>query len=123
MSEILAAISVLLSCCAIYGLSISLVRDKLKQIAVHKICGASSFQISWLLAWHFIRQLVIAVLIFGPISYIFLTEVLRSFTYTTPFQLLDPLFPLAYCVFVVGFLCVVQAATLNQTDLTESLKG
>lgn len=123
MSEILAIISALLSCCAIYGLSISLVRDKLKQIAVHKICGASSFQISWLLARHFIRQLLIAALIFGPISYIFLSELLRSFTYTTPFQLLDPLLPLGYCVFVVALLCVVQAATLNQTDLTKSLKG
>jgi putative ABC transport system permease protein len=122
MSEILAIISVLLSCCAIYGLSISLVRDKLKQIAVHKICGASSFHISWLLARHFIKQLALAVLIFGPISYIFLSELLRTFTYTTPFQLLDPVFPLAYCVFVVVLLCAVQAATLNQTDLTESLK-
>jgi len=122
MSEMLAIISVLLSCCAIYGLSISLVRDKLKQIAVHKICGANSFHISWLLARHFIRQLGLAVLIFGPISYLFLTELLRSFTYTTSFQVLDSVFPLAYCVFVVLLLCAVQAATLNQTDLTESLK-
>src|SRR5688572_22223862 len=39
LSGLLTIVSGLLSCCAIYGLSVSLVRDKLKQIAVHKLFG------------------------------------------------------------------------------------
>jgi putative ABC transport system permease protein len=37
LSDFLAIISAILSCCAIYGMSVSLLRDKLKQIAVHKV--------------------------------------------------------------------------------------
>ena len=40
LSRILTVISVLLAGCAIYGLTISVVRDKLKEIAVHRLFGA-----------------------------------------------------------------------------------
>ena len=122
LSEILAIISAILSCCAIYGLSVSLVRDKLKQIAIRKICGANTFHIIQLLVHEFTRQMLIAIIIFGPFTYIVVTELLRSFVYTTSFNWLDPLFPLAYCGFVILALCCFQAYNLNRADLSRALK-
>jgi len=122
LSNLLGIISALLSCCAIYGLSVSIVRDKLKQIAVHKIFGANSQNIALLLAREFVRELLMAIVIFGPLTYIFVTEFLRNFVYATNFQWQDPLLPVVYCIAVIVMLCGFQALTLNRSELASALK-
>ncbi|NOT77303.1 MAG: ABC transporter permease [Cyclobacteriaceae bacterium] len=123
LSEILTMISLLLSCCAIYGLSVSLVRDKMKQIAIHKLYGAPIQQITQLLVKAFAKEMLIALIVFGPLTYIFLSELLRTFVYATKFNWLDPVYPIAYCAFIISALCVFQALSLNRSNLTSSLKG
>ncbi|HMI67855.1 MAG TPA: FtsX-like permease family protein [Cyclobacteriaceae bacterium] len=123
LSEVLTAISGLLACCAIYGLSLSLVRDKLKQIAIHKLFGATTVNITRILILEFAQQMLVAILIFGPFTYIFLKEWLRNFAFSTPFNWLDPLIPLGYCAMIITLLCGFQALGLNRTDLTSSLRG
>ncbi len=123
LSELLAIVSGALSCLAIYGLSLSLVRDKIKQIALHKLFGASIPTITRLLVKEFVKQMGIAILIFGPFTYIFLKEFLRNFVYVTPFEWTDPVYPLSYCAIVILVLCGFQAFSLNRTDLTGALKG
>jgi ABC-type antimicrobial peptide transport system permease subunit len=122
LSEILAIISGILSCCAIYGLSVSIVRDKLKQIAIRKLFGASSLKITQLLIREFARQMLIAILIFGPFTFIVLKELLRTFVYSTHFSWTDPLYPLLYCMIVISAICGFQALSLNRADLTSALK-
>ncbi len=122
LSEILAIISGLLSCFAIYGLSISIVRDKLKQIAIHKLCGASIFSLTRLLVKEFARQMIMAILIFGPLTYIIIKEMLRNFVFTTNFNWLDPIVPLAYCLVIIILLCGFQTLSLNREDLSSALK-
>lgn len=123
LSGILAIISALLSCCAIYGLSVSIVRDKIKQIAVHKLYGARTSHITFLLAKEFAVQLLIALIIFAPFTYMVLNELLRTFVYATGFSWLDPLYPIAYCAFVITGICGFQALSLNRNDFTSALKG
>jgi putative ABC transport system permease protein len=123
LSGILAVISGLLSCFAIYGLSVSLVRDKLKQIAVHKLYGAHTVHITRLLVMEFATQMLLALIVFGPLTYIFLNELLRTFVYATKLSWLDPVYPIAYCAFIITTLCGFQALSLNRSDLTTALKG
>ncbi len=123
LSDVLTLISALLACCSIYGLSVSLVRDKLKQIAVHKLYGAAVMHITKLLVKEFARQLGLAILIFAPITYIVINELLRNFVYTTHFHWSDPVIPIAYCAFVIILLCGIQALSLNRADLTSALKA
>lgn len=104
-------------------MSLSLVRDKIKQIALHKLFGASIPTITRLLVKEFVKQMGIAILIFGPFTYIFLKEFLRNFVYSTPFEWTDPVYPLSYCALVILALCGFQAFSLNRTDLTGALKG
>jgi len=123
LSEILALISGLLSCCAIYGLSLSMVRDKLKQIAIHKLFGAGTTSITTLLVREFVIQMGLVFLIFGPFTFIFLKEFLRNFVYATQFEWMDPIYPLAYCGIIIVALCGFQVLGLNRADLTKVLKG
>lgn len=123
LSALLAIVSGVLSCFAIYGLSVSIVRDKLKEIAVHKLFGARTAHITYLLVREFIKQLIFAGAVFGLAAYILLTELLRTFVFSTPFLWGDPLYPLAYCVFVITSICTFQALSLNRTDFASALKG
>lgn len=122
LSEILSIISSLISCCAIYGLSLSIARDKIKQVAIHKMLGATTVNIIVILIRGFSHQLLLATLIFAPISYIFLKEWLRNFVYSTHFTWPDPIIPLAYCIVIITITCCIQALKLNNANLTALLK-
>jgi putative ABC transport system permease protein len=123
LSGIMAIISGLLACCSIYGLCVSIVREKIKQIAIHKLFGASVKNITVLLVREFAVQLGLALLFFGPVTYIVIQEILRSFVYRTHFVWIDPIIPLLYCSIVITLLCGLQANSLNRADLTSSLKA
>ncbi|MFZ6010872.1 MAG: hypothetical protein ACOYXT_11060 [Bacteroidota bacterium] len=123
LSAILAFISAVLSCFAIYGLSVSLVRDKLKEIAVHKLFGARIAHITYLLVREFVKQLIMALAVFGPVAYILLNELLRVFVFSTKFMWFDPVYPIVYCVFVIITICGFQALSLNRTNFASALKG
>jgi putative ABC transport system permease protein len=123
LSGILAIIAGILSCCTIYALSISVVRDKLKQIALHRLFGATTLNITTLLLSDFLKQLGIAMLIFLPISYILLNEFLRTFIYSTKFSWLDPIYPVGYCLSVITAICILQAWNLKRTNSIKALKG
>jgi putative ABC transport system permease protein len=123
LSEILAIIAAILSCCTIYALSMSVVRDKLKQIALHRLFGATTLNITTLLLMDFLRQLGIAILVFMPISYVLLNELLRTFIYSTKFSWLDPIYAIAYCIIVITAICSLQALHLKWTNSITALKG
>lgn len=123
LSGMLAVISAFLSCCAIYGLSVSIVRDKIKQIAVHKLYGAHTTHITLLLIKEFAVQMMIALLVFAPLTYIALNELLRTFVYATRFSWLDPVYPIGYCACVITAICGFQALSLNRNDFSTALKG
>jgi putative ABC transport system permease protein len=122
LSKLLAIISAVLSCFAILGLTISVVRDKVKQIAIHKLCGADVSNITGLLVRLFAKQMLIAILVFAPLTFMVLKELLRTFVYRTHFIWTDSVVPLAYCGVVIGLLCVLQARSLNRADLSSALK-
>jgi putative ABC transport system permease protein len=123
LSGILTLISAFLAGCAIYGLTVSLVRDKLKEIAVHHLFGAKAADVTRLLARGLLRQMMIAVVLFGPVTYVLLTELLKTFVYATKFSWLDPVYPVGYCLVVIVGLCAYQAFSLNRSDFTSALKG
>jgi hypothetical protein len=122
LSEILAMVSALLSCCAIYGLSISLARDKAKQIAIHKISGASTRHIIILLIHQFLKPVALALFFFGPLSFLFITEWLRRFVYATSVGVSDLLIALGYCFAIVFLTCSYQALKLERVSLSTALK-
>jgi hypothetical protein len=123
LSGLLTLVAALLAGCAIYGLTVSLVRDKLKEIAVHQLFGARTADVTRLLATGLLRQMLIAFVFFGPVTYISLTELLKTFVYATKFSWTDPAYPVGYCLVVIVGLCAYQAVSLNRSDFASALKG
>lgn len=122
-SEALTVISALLACCCIYGLCLSLVRDKLKEIAIRKMYGATSLTITRILVRAFASQTIKAVLFFGPVTYLFLKEWLRNFVYVTRFSWMDPLLPVAWCTLVIVVVCGARALAIRNADLARAIKA
>ena len=123
LSRSLIIISVLVAGCAIYGLMVSLVRDKIKVIAVHHLLGAGLLNVTGLLASGLVGQLFLALFLFGPLTSIFLNELLRTFVYATKFSWLDPVYPVLYSLVAIIGLCSYQAFRLNRSDFVSTLKG
>jgi hypothetical protein len=123
VSEALAIISVILSCISIYGLSVSIVRDKTRQIAVHRLFGARTSRLTYLLARAFAMQALLALSFFGPMIYIIAKELLRTFVYATKLQWMDAVYPIGYCTLVILFVCFVQAVSLNRSNFASALKN
>jgi putative ABC transport system permease protein len=123
LSRTLTIISMLLAGCSIYGLTVSLVRDKVKDIAVHHLFGARLPDVAGLLARGLLRQLFTAFAFFGPLTYVLLNELLRTFVYATRLSWMDPFYPVIFCVVVILGLCVFQALRLNRRDFVAVLKG
>lgn len=123
LSGILTLVSALLAGCAIYGLTITVVRDKLKEIAVHQLFGAGAGGVTRLLSLGLLRQMLVSVVFFGPVTYILLTELLETFAYATKLSWLDPLYPVGYCFVVIVGLCAWQGLRLDRRDFVSAFKG
>jgi putative ABC transport system permease protein len=122
LSRFLALISAILSGCAIYGLSISLARDKAKQIAIHKISGASVVHIIFILVNQLLKPLCLTLLIIGPVAVLLITEWLRKFAYATRPSFADLFIAVGFCSAIVLLTCSYQAMKLNRVSLSASLK-
>ncbi len=86
------------------------------------MCARAVMLIALLLARQFVRDLLMAIVIFGPLAYIFATEFLRNFVYATHFQWQDPVLPVAYYIAVIVMLCAFQALMLTRSQLASALK-
>lgn len=101
LSALLTLVSIILSGCAIYALSMNRIQDNLKQIAVRRTFGATLGDIVILLLLEFVRLLLASLFFFGPLTYFLLTEWLRNFAYAARLQWQDPLISLLICLFIV----------------------
>jgi ABC-type antimicrobial peptide transport system permease subunit len=81
--KIFAGIAILLSCLGLYGLSSLLAVQKLKEVGIRKVLGATLTNILYLFSREFIILILLAFLIASPIAYYFLHEWLNDFTYRT----------------------------------------
>jgi putative ABC transport system permease protein len=79
--NLFAGIAIVLACLGLFGLSSYVVKQRVKEIGIRKILGASLFNIVGLLAGNFTKLVVIAILIASPVGYLVLNYWLQEFAY------------------------------------------
>ena len=77
----LALMAVLIACLGLFGLSSYMTKQRVREIGIRKVMGASSRRISWLLSWQFIRLVMLANVLAWPAAYIGVSGWLRNFPY------------------------------------------
>ena len=79
--NIFSAITILVSCLGLFGLSVFMVAQRKKEIGIRKVLGASIVQITYLLSVKFLKLIGIALCIALPIAWYFTTSWLQGFAY------------------------------------------
>ncbi|MBL7850147.1 MAG: ABC transporter permease, partial [Cyclobacteriaceae bacterium] len=71
----------LIACLGLYGLSLDAVTQRLREVGVRKVFGASLVQIMRLLSHRFVSMIVLSFLLALPLAYYTMREWLTQFTY------------------------------------------
>lgn len=74
-------ISILLACLGLFGLAALAAVNRIKEIGIRKVMGASTGSIVTLLSKDFLKLIVIALFIASPVAWYFMNKWLQSFAY------------------------------------------
>ena len=78
-----AFIAIFISCMGLFGLSIYMAENRLKEIGIRKVLGATVLGVTLLLAKDFIKLVMIAIAIASPLAWLFMNSFLQNFSYRT----------------------------------------
>lgn len=107
--KIFAGLAILISCIGLYGLVSFMIGQKVKEIGIRKVLGASVSQITFMLSREFLIMVLIAFGIAIPLAYYMMKEWLETFAYQTQIS--------------AGLFVLVMAASLFLTILTVGSKA
>ena len=79
--NLFAILAIFISCLGLYGLSAFMAEQRIKEIGVRKVLGASTFNIVYLLSQNFTKLVLIAMAIAIPVSWFAINSWLKSFAY------------------------------------------
>jgi putative ABC transport system permease protein len=107
--KIFAALAVLISSIGLYGLVSFMIGQKVKEIGIRKVLGASVSQITFMLSKEFLLLVLIAFGVAIPLAYFMMKEWLATFAYQTQIT--------------VGLFALVMGASILLTMLTVGSKA
>lgn len=81
LMKVLSGVSIFVGCLGLYGLISFMANQKLKEVGVRKVMGASVVSIVLLFSRDFIRLILIAFAIAAPLGWYFMNQWLQSFAY------------------------------------------
>jgi putative ABC transport system permease protein len=102
--KIFAAIAIFLSCLGLYGLASFMAVQRIKEVGIRKVLGATATNIVYLFSKEFIILISIAFVIATPIAWYFMHQWLQNY----PFRI-----ELSWWIFLIGGLLSVIIALLT----------
>jgi len=81
-----AIIAVIIASLGLFGLAAFMIRQRVKEIGIRKVLGASSGSITFMLSKEFLKLIVIASLIAMPITWYAMSKWLQDFAYRIDIQ-------------------------------------
>jgi putative ABC transport system permease protein len=114
-----ATIAVVLSCLGLFALVLLMIRQRVKEIGVRKVLGASVFVINRLLVKDFLKLVLISILVASPFAWWVMSIWLRDFPYHTSISIWLFL-SIGTIVLLISFITVcfhtIKAATSNPVN-------
>jgi putative ABC transport system permease protein len=118
-SGILAAftlVTIFISCLGLFGLAIFSTKQRVREVGIRKVLGASVAGIVGLISWDFLKLVVISLLIASPLAYYVMGKWLQDFVYRIHVQwwvfALSALLAMVIAFLTVGYQ-LVKAALAN----------
>jgi putative ABC transport system permease protein len=86
LASLFALLTILISCLGLFGLSSYMAENRIKEIGVRKVLGASVTSITTLLSKDFLKPVLIAFVIAAPVAYWAMNKWLQSYPYRVDIQ-------------------------------------
>ncbi len=102
--KIFAGIAIFLGCLGLYGLASYMAVQRIKEVGIRKVLGASIGSIVYLFSKEFIVLISIAFLIAAPIAWYFMNNWLQDYAFRTP---------VTWWVFAIGGMVSITVALLT----------
>ncbi|MFN0212969.1 MAG: ABC transporter permease [Saprospiraceae bacterium] len=120
---IFAVLSILVSCLGLFGLAAFTAEQRIKEIGVRKVLGASVGSVVALLSKDFLKLVLLAIVIGSPLAYYFMQQWLSDFAYRIDIQA-NVFIAAALVAAVIAFLTVGgQSLRAALTNPVESLRS
>ncbi|MGG9964116.1 ABC transporter permease [Ferruginibacter sp. SUN106] len=104
MFSIASMVAIILSCMGLFGMAFIIIRQRVKEIGVRKVLGASVSGIATLVTKEFIKPVIIALVIATPIAWWAMHKWLQDFSYRVDIQ---------WWIFIVAGVVAVMIAILT----------
>jgi putative ABC transport system permease protein len=121
--KMFAAIAIVLACLGLLGLSSYIVQQRMKEIAIRKVLGASILNIVNLLSGRFTKLVFVSILVASPAAYFAMYNWLQDFAYRIEIEwttfIMVALFSLAIALLTVSVQSI-KAAVTNPVDSMRS---
>lgn len=117
--SVFGILALLLACLGLFGMAIAMMNQKVKEVGIRKILGASPIQILTMILRQFTRLIVISLIIGLPIGYLLMQSWMSEFSYQVTLGLI-PFILATIILFVVAILSVsavvIRIAQSNPID-------
>jgi putative ABC transport system permease protein len=109
-----SVIAIIIACLGLFGLAAFMIRQRVKEIGIRKVLGASTATITAMLSKEFLKLIVIASLISFPITWYAMSKWLQDFAYRVNIQ---------WWVFILagGIALLVAAITISFQSIKAAL--
>jgi ABC-type antimicrobial peptide transport system permease subunit len=81
LAALFAGLTIFISCLGLFGLAAYMAENRIKEIGVRKVLGASIFSITKLLSQDFLKLVLVAFLIASPLAWFFMNKWLQGYEY------------------------------------------
>lgn len=112
--KIFSAVSIFIGCLGLYGLISFLANQKMKEVGIRKVLGASVVSIVMLFGKEFIKLIVIAFVLAAPTTFYFMKEWLDGFAYRTDIKWTD-------FVMGIGATILIALVTVSYRSIRSAL--
>lgn len=113
MIRVFAFFSIIISCLGLLGLVSFLTQQKMKEVGIRKVLGASAYQIIFLFSRSFAGLVLISFLIAAPVGWYAMTRWLEGFAYHAPISIgvfvIAIITTLGIALFTISFQSVMAA--------------
>lgn len=121
LTAFFAGLTICISCLGLFGLAAYMAQNRVKEVGVRKVLGASVASITTLLSKDFIKLVVIAIFIASPIAWFAMQKWLSGYHYHIPISgwifLWAGLLAIMIALFTVGFQAIKAAISNPVTSL------
>lgn len=120
--SVFSLVALALASLGLLGMAMAMINQRIKEVGMRKILGATSGQIMSMILGQFIRLILIAVLIGIPLSYLLMQSWIAEFSYRAPLGVM-PFLGAVIVLLLVTILSVISAVTkITYSNPVDSLR-